>query len=57
MTEAATEHVIEYGETGTWQAGTIHWASCECGWVSDKDPDRGAVEAAAQRHLRDSQSS
>jgi hypothetical protein len=51
--EANAEHAIEYGETGTWQAGKIYWASCECGWVSDKGPDQGAVEAAAQRHLRD----
>jgi hypothetical protein len=50
MAKADTEHTIEYGETGTWQAGTIYWASCECGWQSDRGADQGAVEAAAHRH-------
>ncbi|HEX5594146.1 MAG TPA: hypothetical protein VFX35_12465 [Solirubrobacterales bacterium] len=51
MTEQA-EHHIEFGQTGTWQAGTFHWASCECGWQSQRTTDQSVVETEANRHMR-----
>ena len=49
-TESA-EHSIEFVEIGSWQAGTIHLAHCECGWQSQRITDREVVESEAQRHL------
>lgn len=51
-----TEHSIEYIEVGAWQLDRpIIQARCQCGWETDRKPgDRSVVEAAADRHLRQS---
>jgi len=48
---ADTEHAIEYESSGSWQAGDIHWALCECGWASKRDPNLAVVEAHVRQHL------
>jgi hypothetical protein len=54
MSEAA-EHSIDFAQTGVWQEpGGIHWASCECGWQSEKGSE-SSVEAEVRRHLSEAE--
>jgi hypothetical protein len=43
------DHFIEFLTIGTWQAGDLHQARCECGWQSQRRADRRVVDTETQR--------
>lgn len=56
MTESShAEHDIEFIVLPTWQGGTFHQASCECGWQSQRVANREVVETEAHRHIANSE--